>query len=125
MPPGTGEARPARPKAAATASVRMVSLRLPPASCFFEASGPSSFRCLGVNLAMVGDELLQFAEAVHRSWTLFWPSLVMAYHCMVIAVWCFAVPRVLAPGEAALSVGTFVSFLLYVTMFLQPIDVIG
>lgn len=65
------------------------------------------------------------AEAVHRTWTLFWPSLVMGYHCMVIAVWFFAVPRVLAPGETALSVGTFVSFLLYVTMFLQPIDVIG
>lgn len=67
----------------------------------------------------------QEAEAVHQTWTLFWPTLVMGYHLMVLTVWCLAVPRVLAPGTTALSVGTFVSFLLYVNMFFQPIDVIG
>src|SRR5467141_684666 len=46
---------------------------------------------------------------IHRSWTTFW---------------IFAVPRLLG-GGTHLPVGTFVSFLLYTTMFLAPIDVIG
>src|SRR5207245_1099425 len=36
----------------------------------------------------------------------------------------FAVPRLLGAG-AALSAGTFVSFLLYTTMFIAPIEIIG
>jgi len=61
---------------------------------------------------------------IHRSWTTFWPLLVLAVHAMTVTVWVFAVPRLLGHG-AALPVGTFVSFLLYTTMFLAPIDVIG
>jgi ATP-binding cassette subfamily B protein len=36
-----------------------------------------------------------------------------------------AVPRLLETGGPALSTGTFVSFLLYATMFIAPIEVIG
>jgi ATP-binding cassette subfamily B protein len=63
---------------------------------------------------------------IHASWTTFWPLLVLGVHAMTIAVWLFAVPRLLGSGGGAqLPVGTFVSFLLYTTMFLAPIDVIG
>ena len=61
---------------------------------------------------------------IHASWTTFWPLLVLGVHAMTVAVWVFAVPRLLGTG-AQLPVGTFVSFLLYTTMFLGPIDVIG
>jgi ATP-binding cassette subfamily B protein len=61
---------------------------------------------------------------IHASWTTFWPLLVLGVHAMTITVWLFAVPRLLGTG-AQLPVGTFVSFLLYTTMFLAPIDVIG
>ncbi|PYO93242.1 MAG: ABC transporter [Gemmatimonadetes bacterium] len=61
---------------------------------------------------------------IHASWTTFWPLLVLGVHAMTITVWIFAVPRLLGTG-AHLPVGTFVSFLLYTTMFLAPIDVIG
>ena len=61
---------------------------------------------------------------IHASWTTFWPLLVLGVHAMTVTVWMFAVPRLLGTG-AHLPVGTFVSFLLYMTMFLAPIDVIG
>ncbi|HXE82392.1 MAG TPA: ABC transporter ATP-binding protein [Gemmatimonadales bacterium] len=61
---------------------------------------------------------------IHASWTTFWPLLVLGVHAMTVTVWAFAVPRLLGGGEP-LPVGTFVSFLLYTTMFLGPIDVIG
>jgi ATP-binding cassette subfamily B protein len=61
---------------------------------------------------------------IHASWTTFWPLLVLGVHAMTVTVWVFAVPRLLGSG-AQLPVGTFVSFLLYTTMFLAPIDVIG
>src|SRR5881394_4257899 len=61
---------------------------------------------------------------IHASWTTFWPLLVLGVHAMTITVWVFAVPRLLGSG-AHLPVGTFVSFLLYTTMFAAPIEVIG
>src|SRR5467141_3797492 len=61
---------------------------------------------------------------IHRSWTTFWPLLMLGVHTMTVMVWVFAVPRLLGSG-AALPVGTFVSFLLYTTMFIAPIEVIG
>lgn len=64
---------------------------------------------------------------IHKAWTGFWPVLMMGIHAIVIGVWAFATPRLIAgPTEAHyLSAGTFVSFLLYLTMFSQPIEVIG
>ena len=47
---------------------------------------------------------------------------------MVVGVWVLALPRCWATGarraDAHLS-GTFVAFLLYMTMFIQPIEIIG
>ena len=65
----------------------------------------------------------QFNE-VHRKWTTFWPLLMLAVHTTTVIVWAMAVPRLLGHG-AALSAGVFVSFLLYTTMFVAPIEVIG
>src|SRR5881296_875290 len=61
---------------------------------------------------------------IHRSWTTFWPLLILGVHAMTVTVWIFAVPRLLGGGPP-LSAGTFVSFLLYTTMFVGPIEVIG
>ncbi len=62
---------------------------------------------------------------IHHMWTTFWPLLMLAVHGTTVAVWAFAIPRLLETGETALSAGTFVSFLLYTTMFVAPIEVIG
>jgi ATP-binding cassette subfamily B protein len=63
---------------------------------------------------------------IHQSWTTFWPALMLAVHGTTVAVWAFAVPRLLGTGgEVTLSAGTFVSFLLYTTMFVGPMEVIG
>jgi ATP-binding cassette subfamily B protein len=61
---------------------------------------------------------------IHRLWTGFWPMLMLAVHATTVGVWAFAVPRLLGSG-AELSTGTFVSFLLYTTMFIGPIEIIG
>jgi ATP-binding cassette subfamily B protein len=61
---------------------------------------------------------------IHDMWTGFWPLLMLAVHAMTVMVWVIAVPRLLGTG-ATLSAGTFVSFLLYTTMFVAPIEIIG
>ena len=61
---------------------------------------------------------------IHKSWTTFWPTLMLAVHTTTVLVWAFAVPRLLGNGHP-LSAGVFVSFLLYTTMFVAPIEVIG
>jgi ATP-binding cassette subfamily B protein len=61
---------------------------------------------------------------IHRLWTTFWPLLMFAVHTTTVLVWVFAVPRLLGGGHP-LSPGVFVSFLLYTTMFVAPIEVIG
>ncbi|MCP5060417.1 MAG: ABC transporter ATP-binding protein [bacterium] len=65
---------------------------------------------------------------IHEVWTSFWPALMLAVRGMVVLVWVLALPRVL-PGDsglaASLTSGTFVAFLLYMTMFVQPIEIIG
>lgn len=64
---------------------------------------------------------------IHHAWTLFWPLLLMSIYTLILVVWYFALPRLLSEPTSIshLSAGTFVSFLLYMTMFVQPIDVIG
>ena len=61
---------------------------------------------------------------IHQLWTTFWPSLMFAVHATTVLVWILAVPRLLGSGQP-LSAGVFVSFLLYTTMFVAPIEVIG
>lgn len=64
---------------------------------------------------------------IHHSWTTFWPALMLAVHGTTVGVWAFAVPRLLgtAPEGVTLTAGTFVSFLLYTTMFIGPMEIIG
>ena len=65
-------------------------------------------------------------NAVHAIWTTFWPLLMVGIHSMILLVWVFAMPRLLgAPDAPPLSPGTFVAFLLYMTMFVSPIEIIG
>jgi len=73
-----------------------------------------------VRNADVTDEI----NRIHQMWTTFWPLLMLAVHSTTIVVWVLAVPRLLGSG-APLSAGVFVSFLLYTTMFVAPIEVIG
>jgi ATP-binding cassette subfamily B protein len=72
-------------------------------------------------------DVTEEANRIHASWTTFWPTLMLAIHGTTVLVWAFAIPRLLGTddGGATLSAGTFVSFLLYTTMFVQPIEVIG
>jgi len=64
---------------------------------------------------------------VHHSWTKFWPGLMLSIQLVMISVWIFAIPRLISSPESAehLSAGTFVAFLLYMTMFSAPIEIIG
>jgi ATP-binding cassette subfamily B protein len=72
-------------------------------------------------------DVTEEANRIHHSWTTFWPTLMLAIHGTTVLVWAFAVPRLLGVGGegATLTAGTFVSFLLYTTMFIQPVEVIG
>ena len=65
---------------------------------------------------------------VHASWTGFWPALMLALEVTILCVWVLALPRLLGTSHAfgpALSLGKFVSFLLYTTMFIYPVEVMG
>jgi ATP-binding cassette subfamily B protein len=66
-------------------------------------------------------------NSVHRFWTTFWPVTWMAVHVLMLIVWALAVPRVLGLGVTGppLTVGGFVAFVLYMGMYVQPIEIIG
>ena len=70
------------------------------------------------------EDVTEELSHVHRLWTTFWPLLTLAVQVTTVLVWVIAVPRLLGHGTA-LSTGTFISFLLYTTMFVGPIEVIG
>ena len=70
------------------------------------------------------DDVTGEFNEIHKMWTTFWPLLMFAVHATTVLVWVFAVPRLLGHGHP-LSPGVFVSFLLYTTMFVAPIEVIG
>jgi ATP-binding cassette, subfamily B, bacterial len=70
------------------------------------------------------DDVTNEFNRIHRQWTTFWPLLTFGVQVTIVLVWVFAVPRLLGNGTP-LSAGTFVSFLLYTTMFVAPIEVIG
>ena len=61
---------------------------------------------------------------VHLSWTAFWPKLMGGLQLIFLAVWFIAIPRMIS-DQPTLSMGVFISFILYMTMFAQPIEVIG
>ncbi|RYZ01464.1 MAG: ABC transporter ATP-binding protein [Myxococcales bacterium] len=65
---------------------------------------------------------------IHAAWTGFWPALMLALEVTVLCVWVLALPRLLGTGHAfgpSLSLGKFVSFLLYTTMFVYPVEIMG
>ncbi len=65
---------------------------------------------------------------IHEVWTSFWPALMFAVRVMIITVWVLAIPRLLGDSggiAVTLSSGVFVSFVLYMTMFLPQIETIG
>jgi ATP-binding cassette subfamily B protein len=65
---------------------------------------------------------------IHAAWTGFWPGLMLALETTVLCVWVLALPRLLGTEHAfgpALSLGKFVSFLLYTTMFVYPVEIMG
>lgn len=66
-------------------------------------------------------------ENVHNVWTKFWPVLMLSMQVMILVIWTLGLPRLLSPEHSAnhLSAGVFVSFLLYLTMFAGPIEIIG
>ncbi|MBX3179921.1 MAG: ABC transporter ATP-binding protein [Candidatus Hydrogenedentes bacterium] len=64
---------------------------------------------------------------IHHTWTSFWPFLWLSVQGMALSVWIFAMPRLLgySPTAEPLQVGVFVSFALYVGMYMQPIEILG
>jgi ATP-binding cassette subfamily B protein len=64
---------------------------------------------------------------IHGVWTSFWPGVMLTVELCMILVWAFALPRLLGRElfGPPLSLGVFVSFLLYSGMFLWPIEVFG
>ncbi len=61
---------------------------------------------------------------IHDVWTKFWPFLLLGIHALTLTVWMLALPRLFGNGHE-LTTGTFVTFLLYMSMYLQPIETIG
>src|SRR5690606_6885287 len=63
---------------------------------------------------------------VHRAWTSFWPFLWFMVHALMVGVWALAVPRVLGYDGwgPPLSMGVFVAFVLYMGMYVMPIETI-
>lgn len=64
---------------------------------------------------------------VHEAWTSFWPILMLSIQAVMLTVWVIALPRMVEVNGSPnyISAGTFVSFMLYMTMFAHPIEVIG
>ena len=71
------------------------------------------------------DIALASFNAVHQSWTSFWPLLMISFHVILLAVWAMALARVLGIWGPPLTLGTFVAFLLYMGLFFYPLEVIG
>ena len=76
--------------------------------------------------ALKNKDVLYECCSVHSMWTKFWPLLMLTFNIMTLLVWTFALPRLFAAdGAGAMTVGTFVSFLMYMGMFMHPIETIG
>ncbi|MDD9968153.1 MAG: ABC transporter ATP-binding protein [Myxococcales bacterium] len=86
--------------------------------------GPREVRRFGERNRGACDEF----NRIHASWTAFWPVLMFFVQISVVGIWVFALPRLFGDGSVLgpqLSAGTFVSFLLYATMFTAPVEIIG
>jgi ATP-binding cassette subfamily B protein len=69
-------------------------------------------------------EVADEACHVHDIWTTYWPIIYFGISVMNLLVWAFALPRLLGYGTP-LSPGLFVTFLLYMGMFIAPIENFG
>ncbi|MEK6626669.1 MAG: ABC transporter ATP-binding protein, partial [Bdellovibrionota bacterium] len=72
-------------------------------------------------------DFTQETFAFHRTWTTFWPLLMLGVHTTTILMWSLATPRLISPTASPehLSAGVFVSFLLYATLMVWPLEIIG
>lgn len=73
------------------------------------------------------DSACESFNQIHHTWTSFWPFLWLGVQSMALAVWIFAMPRLLgySPTASPLNVGVFVSFALYMSMYMHPIEILG
>jgi ATP-binding cassette subfamily B protein len=73
------------------------------------------------------EDATDFFNTVHTVWTRFWPMLMLGLNVLTLVVWAIAVTRLLprAGTQPSLTAGKFVAFLLYMGMFLGPIEMIG
>ena len=71
------------------------------------------------------DIVMDSFNAVHKSWTTFWPSLMLGFHLVNLAVWVVALPRLLGVWGTPLEPWKFLAFMFYSVMFFQPLEVIG
>ncbi len=74
------------------------------------------------------DDVVGEFNRIHAQWTGFWPRLMFGLQLVIVMVWVTALPRLLGDHSLLgppLSTGTFVSFLLYMTMLVQPVETVG
>ena len=72
------------------------------------------------------DAVFVEAERLNKVWTVFWPVLIFLIQSMGILVWAFALPRLIGKSptsEPTLTIGVFVSFLVYLGLFFYPIEI--
>jgi ATP-binding cassette subfamily B protein len=69
------------------------------------------------------------AFVIHRTWTSFWPGMVMLMHICSMIVWAVGAPRVLeyvqTGGQSGMPLGVFIAFTGYMWMFWAPLQNIG
>ncbi len=68
------------------------------------------------------------AYGVINLWTTAWPIIYFGLSLMMVIVWALALPRLLGDGSAesvSLTPGLFVTFLLYLGLFIAPIESFG
>lgn len=75
--------------------------------------------------ATQNDACLATFTRIHNVWTNFWPALTLSFQIITLAIYAFALPRLTGETTPALTLGTFVTFLLYAGMFMQPLETIG
>ena len=69
------------------------------------------------------EAVLEKAQDINIIWTAFWPLLVLGIQLMSIAVWIFAIPRLIGAEPTlapSMQLGVFVSFLFYMNLFFFP-----
>ena len=71
------------------------------------------------------DDCLDTFTEIHKVWTHFWPLLTFSFQAITLSVYIFALPRLTGEQTPPLTMGTFVTFLLYAGMFMQPLETIG